>query len=146
MPNARTETIYRTDDDSGKNVYRGTKEDGTLWETIVQWLGYRLHLVIGAVYKLPVHFSVTKASGIGHQRGASHVEQLEQKQPEMLKEAETWAADKGCDDMKLIQRLWDEHRIKPVIDIRNCWKDGEQTCVLSSKDNVVYNCATSMDG
>jgi hypothetical protein len=32
-----------------------------------------------------------------------------------------------------------ENGIKPVIDIRNCWKDGEETRQLSGFENVVYN-------
>ena len=32
---------------------------------------------------------------------------------------------KGYDDHKLINRLWDQHQIKPIIAIRNCWQDGE---------------------
>lgn len=32
-------------------------------------------------------------------------------------------ADRGYDDTKLIVKLWDENKIKPVIDIRNMWKD-----------------------
>ena len=49
------------------------------------------------------------------------------------------AADKGYDDTKLIQLCWDEYKIKPVIDIRNMWKDGEETRMLKGKENAVYN-------
>jgi len=70
------------------------------------------------------------------------LEQMEQRQPEILEIAETLAGDKGYDDTKLIEKCWDKHQIKPVIDIRNMWKDGEETQMLSGKDkkdNVVYN-------
>ena len=30
------------------------------------------------------------------------------------------SADKGYDDHKLIDRLWQQHQIKPIIAIRNC--------------------------
>lgn len=33
----------------------------------------------------------------------------------------------------------DEGRIKPVIDIRNMWRDGEPTRLLSGRENVVYD-------
>jgi hypothetical protein len=38
-------------------------------------------------------------------------------------------------------RLYDTYGIKPVIDIRNAWKDGEQTKALAADgiDNVVYD-------
>lgn len=38
----------------------------------------------------------------------------------------------------LIVRLWDEHRIRPVIDIRASWRDGETTRLLEGQTNVVY--------
>ena len=40
---------------------------------------------------------------------------------------------------KLIVKLWDEYQIKAVIDIRNMWKDGEKTKLVTSKRNVVFD-------
>jgi hypothetical protein len=48
-------------------------------------------------------------------------------------------ADKGLDDGKLIKELWDAYNIKPVIDIRNLWKDHDSTKVVPGHSNVVYN-------
>ena len=48
-------------------------------------------------------------------------------------------ADRGYDDSKLHRLLWDEHDIKPVIDIRNLWKDGEETRLLTGHSHVVYD-------
>ena len=128
-----------TDADYGCKTYRGQREDGTLWEKIVRWFGYKLHLIVDATYELPVAYSVTKASASDVTEGHALLERMQEKQPEILKAAETLAADRGYDDTKLIVKCWDEHRIKPVIDIRNCWKDGEKTRLLSGKENVAYN-------
>ncbi|EZW61592.1 hypothetical protein HWG47_03160 [Staphylococcus aureus] len=38
-----------------------------------------------------------------------------------------------------MMNLWDDHGIKPVIDIRNMWKDGEETRLLGDYKNVVHN-------
>ena len=35
--------------------------------------------------------------------------------------------------------LWDDYTIKPIIDIRNLWKDGEDTKLCNCYWNVVYN-------
>jgi hypothetical protein len=35
--------------------------------------------------------------------------------PEILKEAEGLAADKGYDDSEIIEKLWDGHRMAPII-------------------------------
>lgn len=128
-----------TDADYGCKTYRGQREDGTLWEKIVRWFGYKLHLIVDATYELPVAYSVTKASASDVIEGHALLERMQEKQPEILKAAETLAADRGYDDTKLIVKCWDEHRIKPVIDIRNCWKDGEKTRVLTGKENVAYD-------
>nr|WP_227765664.1 transposase [Zhaonella formicivorans] len=128
-----------TDADYGKKEYKGVTEDGRLWEKIIKWFGYKLHLVVDATYELPVAFKVTKASASDIKEGHAMLEQIERRQPEILKTAETLAADKGYDDTKLIEKCWDKYQIKPVIDIRNMWKDGEETRLLSGKENVVYN-------
>src|SRR5690625_1574594 len=51
-----------TDAAYGKKVYKGKREDGTLWQKIVKWFGYKLHLIVDSAYELPVAYSVTKAS------------------------------------------------------------------------------------
>jgi len=123
----------------GRKEYRGVTEDGRMWEKIVKWFGYKLHLVVDATYELPVAYKVTKASASDIKEGHALLEQMEQRQPEILKIAETLAGDKGYDDSKLIEKCWDKYQIKPVIDIRNLWKDGEETRQLAEKENVVYN-------
>lgn len=64
---------------------------------------------------------------------------MKETMPKRIEEAETCLADKGYDDTKLIEELWEEYGVKPVIDIRNMWKDGEATKVVSGQTNVVYN-------
>ena len=66
------------------------------------------------------------------------VDQLEQRHSVLLERCGHLSADKGYDDGKLITRLWDEHEIKPVIDIRNCWRDGETSKVVEGQMNVIY--------
>lgn len=128
-----------TDADYGKKEYRGENKDGSLWEKIVKWFGYKLHLIVDATYELPVAYKVTKASASDITIGHALVEQLNQRHPEIVQKAETLAGDKGYDDTKIIKTCWDEHQIKPVIDIRNMWKNGEETRLLEGKSNVVYN-------
>ncbi|MED4406685.1 transposase [Heyndrickxia coagulans] len=123
----------------GKKVYRGTREDGTRWEKIVKWFGYKLHLIVDASYELPIMFSVTKASVPDINEAHHLLEKMEERQPEILKKAEILTGDRGYDDSKLIINCWDQHAIKPVIDIRNMWKDGESTRLLNNKQNVTYN-------
>lgn len=36
-------------------------------------------------------------------------------------------------------KLWDEYQIKPIIDIRRSWRDGEETRAYKDTDGVVYD-------
>lgn len=128
-----------TDADYGKKKYSDVHKDGKPWEKIIKWFGYKLHLVVDATYELPVTFKVTKASASDITEGHALLAQMKKKQPELLKAAETLAADRGYDDSKLVVKLWDEEKIKPVIDIRNMWRDGERTRLLTGRDSVVYD-------
>ena len=132
-----------TDADLGKKTYRGRRKDGPPWEKVVFWFGYKLHLIVDAVYELPVGFTVTRASASDVKEGHELIERVAEQHPEIMERCEALAADKAYDDNKLIMKLWDEYRIKPVIDIRNMWRDGEQTKLVTGKENIVYDyCGT----
>ncbi|KPJ89112.1 MAG: transposase [Spirochaetes bacterium DG_61] len=127
------------DADWGTKVYRGVREDGTAWEKVKSWFGYKLHLVADATYELPISFCVTKASAAETPMAHTLFEKIKEDHAEILDRCKYGIADRGYDDGKLIEKLWDEYRIKPVIDIRDMWKDGEETKALKSVWNVVYN-------
>ena len=129
-----------TDADFGKKTYAGVRDDGTTWQKVVKWFGYKLHLIVDADYELPVAFEVTKASCSEMPEGRKLVKKLKERHEELVKEdCNALMADKGLDDTKLIEQLWDDCGIKPVIDIRNMWKDGEQTKLVDGQTNVVYD-------
>ena len=123
----------------GKKVYRGENQDGTMWEKIKSWFGYKLHLIVDANYELPVAFKITQASCAEEPQAHDLLSDLEAEHPIILKCSRYFAADKGLDDGKLIRRLWDDYRIRPVIDIRNTWRDQDATRLLSGQENLVYD-------
>jgi len=110
------------DADTGVKTYKGKRKDGSVWETVKSWFGFKLHLVVDAVYDMPIDFKVTKASASDITVGREMVKDLASNRPEVLENAEFFLGDRGYDDTKLITTLWDEHHVKPVIDIRNLWK------------------------
>jgi hypothetical protein len=111
----------------GKKTYSGLREDGTVWEKIKSWFGFKLHLIVDANYELPVAMEVTPASHHDVPPMKAMFEKMKLQHPELLEVCENGIGDKGYDDTVLISNLWDKYRIKPVIDIRNMWKDGEET-------------------
>ncbi len=126
------------DADWGKKVYHFENEDGTKYEKVKKWFGYKLHLVVDSMYELPVEFKVTPASSGESPIAHDLLEEIDNKHPEITERCQFWSADRGYDDGKLTGKLWDDHEIKPVIDIRNMWQ-GDDTRLLPGRDNVVYD-------
>ena len=127
------------DADFGKKEYRGQRDDGTIWSKVATWFGYKLHLIVDATYELPVAWTVTKASTADITEAEPLLEQLSQHHPLVLASAKIFTGDRGYDDTKLVTRCWDQYHIKPVVDIRNMWKDGEATRLLPGQTTVTDN-------
>ena len=126
------------DADKGIKTYRGRRSDGSTWETVKSWFGFKLHLIVDAEYELPVAYSVTKASASDLTVGKEMIEDLALERPFVLENAQLFLGDKAYDDTDLITKLWDEHNIKPVIDIRDLWKiDGAR--LVHGQTNVSHD-------
>jgi hypothetical protein len=110
------------DADKGVKTYKGKRQDGSVWETVKSWFGFKLHLIVDAEYELPIAYRVTKASASDITIGRDMVEDLASNRPWVLESANFLLGDKAYDDADLITNLWDDHEIKPVIDIRDLWK------------------------
>lgn len=128
-----------TDAEWGVKSYKRQLPTGEVCEKKVAWFGFKLHLLVDAKYELPVAYLVTPAAIAEVKCAHQLVDELKAGQPWLLERAEWWLADRAYDDSKLLTRLWDDHQIKPVIAIRNCWKDGEATRLLPGQENVVYD-------
>jgi len=127
------------DADYGKKVYHCEDENGDTYEVVKSWFGYKLHIIVDAIYELPVAYKVTPASNAEQPIARELLDDLKNDHPDLIEDCETLLADKGYDDTKLIKKCWDENGIKPVIDIRNMWKDGEDTKLVDGQENVVYD-------
>jgi len=123
----------------GKKKIVKKGKDGTTYEEIKKWFGYKLHLIVDADYELPVAFEITPASHAEQPQARKLVKKLAATHPQLLEQCQFFSGDKGYDDTALITTLWDKHGIKPVIAIRDMWKDGEETKLVSGTRNVVYN-------
>lgn len=129
------------DADWGRKEYRGKREDGTLWEKAVKWFGYKVHLLVDTKYELPIGYKVTKASRDDSTVLPVLLEETANRHEDILERAEEASGDRGYDSAENNRELWDKYGIKPVIDIRNMWKDGEETRSLYPEraDNIVYD-------
>lgn len=122
----------------GYKTYKGKRSDGSIWEKITSWFGYKLHLLVDTTYELPVGYAVTRAARHDIGELLPMIEEAKQKH---FKKIETLAGDKAYDSAPHNRKMYDVHGIKPVIDIRNQWKDAEETKLLNPEriDNVVYD-------
>lgn len=125
------------DADWCKKQYCASGPNGESIIKTKKWFGFRLHLIADATYELPVAFSVTKASNSEQTETKELLEKMEKEQNEWLETCRYFLGDKGYDSRKIIERL-EGKRITPIIDIRNCWKDGEETRQYRDT-NLVYN-------
>ena len=120
----------------GRKEYKDA--DGKVTK-IVEWFGYKLHLLVDAKHEvaLAYHVSDTKAGD------NEEIEPLLVHAQANLPEGriETVAYDKAADDIK-VHELLHEQGIKPVIPNRACWpKDGEQEKGIGGRIplHVVHN-------
>jgi hypothetical protein len=127
----------------GVKTYKGKRDDGTTWSTKKSWFGYRLHLIADAVYELPVAYRLTSASRSEQPTGRALLKTLAADHPDLVDRCDYFLGDKGYDSTKYHVDLWDDHKIKGVIDIRDQWKDGEQDRIVTGLRNVTYDyCGT----
>jgi hypothetical protein len=141
-PTKETEEDGRrdTDADWGKKTYRGQREDGTLWEKVVKWFGYKIHLMVDTKYEMPIGYRVTRASESDTKQLLPMVKEVKEKHLEIYKDMDMAAADKAYDSEENCRKLYDEHGIKPVIDIRRMWRDKETRLLdPGHSDNIVYD-------
>jgi hypothetical protein len=123
----------------GKHTYRGIDEKGTPWEMVKSWFGFTLHLVVDANHELPVGFEIPDASVNEMPVANLLLESVAADYPWLVDRCEYLCGDRGLDDGKLVAGAWDKYQIKPVIDIRNCWKDPDETKLVPGTENVVYD-------
>ena len=119
------ETGQTSDPDAnwGKHETSGFDKDGNLWKKVKSWFGYGLHLIADTVYEIPVAFSVTAASASEPVELGSLIQNSFEQTPALADRCEDFTADRGLDSGGIKAMLWDDYHIRPVIDIRELWRE-----------------------
>jgi len=139
------------DADWGTKTYKGVREDGTAWEKLKRWFGYKVHLIVDATYELPLAYEVTRASANDSPELPKLMQHLDEQHSELAERAQYLSADKAYDCADHNKELWETYGIKPIVDVRNCWQDQphqprqlfpEQvdTIFYTAQGNVVCRC------
>ena len=108
---------------SDPDADRGRRGTGGVDAKGKAWFGYGLHLVADAEHEIPVWFEVTKASASEHRALSAGPDDLFAKEPELAERCEDFCADRGLDGGPLRRRLWDVWRVRPLIDVREMWRE-----------------------
>jgi hypothetical protein len=110
---------------------------------IVAWFGYKLHLVVDVKHEVALAWQVTDAAAGDGQTLPAVLKQAQANLPE--KRIHTLAYDKAADD-GAIHRLLAKDGIRPLIQIRNCWKQESEQMFPGATgcSNVVYDEAGSV--
>lgn len=122
--NRDTGTPSDRDADWGRHETHGVDANsGTPWTKVKTWFGYGLHLIADTRYEVPVDYRVTPASH-------SEVKELEamvgegfEDCPELARRCRDLCADRGLDSGPLKATLWDDYRIRPLIEPRELWRE-----------------------
>lgn len=116
----------------GKKEYQD--EDGKVVQ-VYEWFGYKLHLLVDVRHEVALAYHVSDTK-LGDNEGVAPL--LEQAVANLGEgRIQTMAYDKAADDAGVHEILHEQH-IKPVIQIRQLWKD-EQEKVLRVGLPVVYD-------
>jgi hypothetical protein len=119
----------------GRKEYR---DDTGKVTKILEWFGYKGHLLVDVKHEviLAYHITSTKTSD------NDMIEPLTVQAKDNLPEdrIETMAYDKAADDVA-IHELLQDHDIKPVIEIRSCWKNQTEKLVpgQEQRGNIVHD-------
>jgi hypothetical protein len=104
----------------GKKEY--SDEEGKVVK-VYEWFGYKLHLLVDVKHEVALAYHVSDTKMGDNQGVLPLVEQAEANLG--AGRIETLAYDKAADDIKVHEALH-EHHIKPVIQVRQSWKEEKE--------------------
>jgi len=115
------------DADWGHHETRGVDaRTGKAWNKIKTWFGYGLHLIADTRYEIPVAFEVTPASVSEQPTLRAMIRTLCSETPPLAQRCQDFSADRGLDSAETKTLLWDDYRIRPLIDPRELWREEKQ--------------------
>lgn len=99
------------------------KDDEGKVTKVYEWFGYKLHLLVDVDNEVSLAYAITDTKAGDNELIEPLVLQAQANLPKGR--IETLAYDKAADDKKVHQML-SEHDVKPVIQIRQMWKDEKE--------------------
>jgi hypothetical protein len=134
--NPNPEAGNRAEHDAQWSVkeYHYTDKNGKAQVRKESHFGFRAHIVCDVKTELPLAYNVLAANS---DEKKAMMDMLREMPLGMRDRMEYLMLDKGYDSTEVI-RFIKSARIIPIVDIRNCWKDGEATKQYKDTD-IVYD-------
>ena len=135
----QTATDRRTENDAEWSVkeYHYTDKNGKAQVKKEYHFGFKAHIICDINSELPVAFSVTKANADERAEMIKLINCPILSDEEHRRIGDCLMLDRGYDSIELIKAV-KRAEIKPIVDIRNCWKNGETTKQYKDTD-IVYD-------
>lgn len=99
---------------------------GKVWAKVKSWFGYGLHVIADTQYEIPVAVHVTSASASEQVELRAMIREIFEQTPALADRCQDFSADRGLDCGETKALLWDEYRIRPLIDTRELWREEKQ--------------------
>ena len=129
----------------GKKEYKD--DNGTVTE-VYQWFGYKFHLVVDVKHEVVLAYDVTTANQAEVtvlpdtvKQALANLHSVDSSQAVVNERMETFSYDKAADSGD-IHAFLNDQGIKPVIQVRHMWDEGEPERMFSSDDgnsHIVYD-------
>jgi hypothetical protein len=119
----------------GRKEYR---DDSGKVTKILEWFGYKGHLLVDTKHEVILAWQVTSTKAADKDQIGELVKQAKANLPE--ERIETLAYDKAADDTATHELLRNEG-IKPLIEIRSCWRNQTEKMVPGQehRGNIVHD-------
>ena len=137
-PNSdQKETDKRTENDAQWSIkeYHYIDSKGKAQVKKEYHFGFKAHIICDVETELPIAYSVTAANADEKKEMLKLLKKTHLSDKESRRVAECMLLDRGYDSTEMIKTI-KSMGIAPVVDIRNCWKDGEPTRQYKDTDMV----------
>lgn len=137
--NARRQPGPASDDlpapSGGRKEYTG--DDGKVTK-IVEWFGYKLHLLVDVQHEVALAYEITSAKAGDGETLPTILQEAQANLP--ADRIETLAYDKAADTNE-VHAVLDRASIKPLIQMRSLWKDHTEQMLPGhdGRSNVIYD-------
>jgi hypothetical protein len=135
----QTSTDNRTENDAEWSVkeYHYTDKDGKPQVKKEYHFGFKAHIICDVATELPIAWSVTEANGDEKKEMMKLLQCPVLSNEAHRRIAQYLLLDRGYDSFDMISATKGAG-MSPIIDIRNCWKNGDETRQYKNT-NMVYN-------